>query len=438
MAKFLICTISAIGHVSPALPIARELVDRGHQVCWYTGSDFQAKVSSTGAQFIPAVALSPEWMEQWMGRRNALQGVAQLKFDLKHGFIDAAVRQVEDLTKILRDFPADAVLADFCFLGAAWLHEQGGPPWAGFSVSALAFSSRDTAPFGLGMKPDASAFGQFRNRGLNWLTDKVIFREVTTYMNRVRADLGLAPSQTSFFNIISPFLHLVGSVPEFEYPRRDLPDRVHFVGSLLGNIAAEFTPPDWWEELNGDLSVVHVTQGTITTDPERLIVPTLRALASENVLVVATLFDRSLDSILPGEIPTNARIASFIPHSQLLPHVDVMITNGGFNGVQMALANGVPLIGAGRSEDKPEICARIEWLGVGIDLKTDKPTPKQIRAAVDKILADRSYQNRAQDLQRTMSKYHAPAIAATLLEQLATTQQPISRNRSPDHPSEVV
>ena len=247
-------------------------------------------------------------------------------------------------------------------------------------------------------------------------------------MNQVRAELELPPSQTSFFNIISPFLHLVGSVPEFEYPRRDLPDRVHFVGPLLGNIATEFTPPDWWEELQGDLPVVHVTQGTITTDPERLIVPTLQALASENVLVVATIFDRSLESILPDGIPTNARIASFIPHPQLLPHVDVMITNGGFNGVQMALAHGVPVIGAGKSEDKPEICARIDWLGAGIDLKTDKPTPEQIRSAVAKILADRSYQHRAQDLQRTISEYDAPSIAATLLEQLAITQQPVSRN----------
>jgi UDP:flavonoid glycosyltransferase YjiC (YdhE family) len=108
-----------------------------------------------------------------------------------------------------------------------------------------------------------------------------------------------------------------------------------------------------------------------------------------------------------------------------LPHVDVMITNGGFNGVQMALANGVPLIGAGKSEDKPEICARIEWLGAGIDLKTDKPTPEKIRVAVGKVLADRGYQNRAQELQRIISEYDAPAIAATLLEQLAIAQQPL-------------
>jgi MGT family glycosyltransferase len=429
MAKFLICTISEIGHVSPALPIARELVDRGHQVCWYTGSKFQAKVASTGARFIPAADPSPEWLADWMARRNALQGIAQLKYDLKYGFVDAAVQQVKDLTEILREFPADALLADFCFLGAAWLHEQGGPPWAGFSVSALAVSSRDTAPFGLGLKPDTSVFGQIRNRGLNWLTERTLFKEVTTYTNKVRADLGLAPSQTSFFNIISPFLHLVGAVPEFEYPRRDLPDRVHFVGPLLGNIATEFTPPDWWEELTGDLPVVHVTQGTITTDPERLILPTLRALASENVLVVATIFDRAIESILPDGVPANARIASFIPHPQLLPHVDVMITNGGFNGVQMGLAHGVPLICAGKSEDKPEICARIDWLGAGIDLKTDRPTPAQIQAAVSKILAEQSYQHRARNLQKIMSEYDAPSIAATLIEQLAITQQPVGRNR---------
>jgi UDP:flavonoid glycosyltransferase YjiC (YdhE family) len=107
-----------------------------------------------------------------------------------------------------------------------------------------------------------------------------------------------------------------------------------------------------------------------------------------------------------------------------------MITNGGFNGVQMALANGVPLIGAGKSEDKPEICARIEWLGAGIDLKTDKPAPEQIRVAVGKVLADRSYKNRAQDMQRTMSEYDVPAIVATLLEQLAIAQQSVSGNQS--------
>jgi UDP:flavonoid glycosyltransferase YjiC (YdhE family) len=76
--------------------IAHELVDRRYQVYWYTGSEFQPKVTSTGARFIPAVDLSPEWM----ARRNALQGVAQLKY----GFIDAAVKQVKDFCQIFNLF----------------------------------------------------------------------------------------------------------------------------------------------------------------------------------------------------------------------------------------------------------------------------------------------------------------------------------------------
>ncbi len=432
MARFLIGTIPVVGHVTPALPIARELVKRGHEVCWYTGSAFQAKVESTGARFAPITSgldysHPGNVPQEWTERRNALRGTAQLKFDLKHFFIDAAVGQVEDLTAILRDFAADAILADFCFLGAAWIYERGGPLWAGFGISGLAFSSKDTAPYGLGLKPDSSLLGQFRNRGLNWLAQQLLFREVTAYTNQVRNNLGLPPCTNSFFDTLSPFLHLVGTVPEFEYPRRDLPAQVHFVGPLLSRIATEFTPPDWWNDLKGSQPVIHVTQGTVATDPEALIVPTLQALAQDNVLVVATTIDKSIDSIPPTAIPANARIESFIPHPELLPNVDVMITNGGYNGVQMALAHGVPLVAAGQSEDKPEVCARIEWTGVGINLKTGKPTQQQIRSTVRELLANNRYKTRAKELQIAIRQYDAPILAATRLEQLAATKQPVFR-----------
>lgn len=36
MTRFLIATIPLVGRVNPALPIARQLVQRGHEVWWYT------------------------------------------------------------------------------------------------------------------------------------------------------------------------------------------------------------------------------------------------------------------------------------------------------------------------------------------------------------------------------------------------------------------
>jgi UDP:flavonoid glycosyltransferase YjiC (YdhE family) len=111
----------------------------------------------------------------------------------------------------------------------------------------------------------------------------------------------------------------------------------------------------------------------------------------------------------------------------LLPHVDVMVTNGGYNGVQMALSNAIPLVVAGQTEEKPEVAARVEWNKLGIDLKTRTPSPEQIRKAVKMLLTDMSYRTRAKEFQTKMQQYNAPVTAATLIEQLATTKQPVLR-----------
>lgn len=102
-----------------------------------------------------------------------------------------------------------------------------------------------------------------------------------------------------------------------------------------------------------------------------------------------------------------------------------MITNGGYNGVQVALAQGVPLVAAGQTEEKPEVCARIEWSGVGINLKTKTPTPTQIKNAVKKILSSPQYRQNAERLKADIAGYDSAKIAATLLEQLAATKQPV-------------
>jgi UDP:flavonoid glycosyltransferase YjiC (YdhE family) len=94
--------------------------------------------------------------------------------------------------------------------------------------------------------------------------------------------------------------------------------------------------------------------------------------------------------------------------------------------VQAALANGVPLVAAGRTEEKPEICARVAWAGVGINLKTNRPTPDHIREAVRAVLSDPRYRHNAQRLAADIASHDAPAEAAALLERLAATKQPVT------------
>jgi UDP:flavonoid glycosyltransferase YjiC (YdhE family) len=170
--------------------------------------------------------------------------------------------------------------------------------------------------------------------------------------------------------------------------------------------------------------VVLVTQGTAATDARQLIAPTLTALAPENVLLIAAGV-KAEEPTGTDSVPANARLEAFVPFKALMPHVDLYITNDGFGGVHHALANGVPIVCGGTTEDKPEICNRVAFSGVGINLKTNKPTPEQVHKAVKQVLAEPGYRQRAHQLQAELAQHDAPAEAVTLLERLADTQRPV-------------
>lgn len=431
MARFLIGTVPYVGHVNQAFTIASKLTERGHEVWWYTGKGFRSKVEAAGATYVPMTS-APDFSEQGLDSlfpgRKGLTGLAKLRFEVKHVFIDGGVGQYRDIQEVLKIFPADVLLCERAFLGGAVVHEKGGPPWASYSISVLPFNSQDTAPIGLGLPPNNTPLGRIRNRMLNWLATDVLFRDVQRHANRVRTQLGLPRLTGSYLAAaVSPYLYLQGTTEAFEYPRSDLPPQVHFVGPFLPEPPKDFAPPSWWPELQSSRSVVHVTQGTVTTAPGDLIVPTIQALAEEDILVVVTTGGLPVDAIPLATLPENVRVERFLPHYCLMPYVDLMISNGGYVAVQIALANGVPIIVAGKTEEKADIAARVTWAGVGINLNTKKPTPRQIANAVRQILTDPRYRSRAQAVQQDFAKHDAPTEAALLLEELARIKRPIYR-----------
>ena len=372
--RFLFITIPVTGHTSPLLPVAKKLVGLGHEVRWYTGSRFRQRIEGTGATYIPynkTRDLDYSNLNELFPERNRLKGIAQAKWDLKRMVVDFALEQMDDLSAILDEYPASVIVGDSMCLSATLSAQQRSLPLALVNVLNLFAPSIDTAPDGFALPPSATFVGHLRNRLLNWLAYRVILREVTAYLSDACVKVGLPPLRETFFE--APFLRsdlfLQPTIPTFEYPRSDLPAHVHFIGALLPDGPAEFAEPDWWSELEQDRPVVLVTQGTIATDFNNLLIPAIQALASEDVLVVATTGSKPLTDV--RSLPANVRLEPFIPFSRLMPYVDVMVTNGGYGGTHFALAHGVPLVAAGTTEDKAEIGARIAWSGVGINLKTE-------------------------------------------------------------------
>ncbi len=421
MSRFLIATMPAAGHVYPAVPVATALVERGHEVVWHTGPGYAETAEQTGAKFV-AARRTPSFTdlpaEPDPGAHGAGAGVSALRKLL----VERMAGQLADYEEILSWYRPDAILVDLCALGGRALHERHGIVWATLGISPLTMMSPETPSFGTGRPPPRGPLGRARIRGFNALA-RVAMRGATVAYARQREVLRLPPlprGVTLFDHMISPMLHLQAATPLIEYPRRPWPANVHLVGPLLPDPPAKADLPDWWEELRDARTVVHVTQGTVATDPTTLTLPTLEALADLDGLVVVT----TPDPAALRSVPSNVRVAGFVPHALLLPRVDVMVTNGGYNGTKMALSHGVPLVFAPWGNDQPDVAGRVSWAGAGIKLRVRTPKPAAIAAAVREVLTNPSYAEAARRIAAQFREYGSGGRAATLLERLAGTVQP--------------
>jgi MGT family glycosyltransferase len=428
MARFLIAATSVPGHVLPLLAVSQHLLNRGHEVVVHTGSVFRERAEATGARFVP---FHPEididyrrLDERFPERRKIAPGPDQLCFGLKHVFADAIPHQSAGIRDIRCGFPADAIIVDTMFCGAFPLllgPREERIPIVSLGITALALSSADTAFFGTALPPSSTAEGRARNLAMNRHLQQAIFGSAQQYFNDILVKLGARPMPAFLFDsmIALPDLYLQLTAKAFEYPRGEMPDSVRFVGPLPPPPSTDFLPPPWWDDLDKSGSLVLVTQGTLANDDlGQLIGPTLTALADEDVRVIATTGGAPTEAI-PVALPANAKAAIFLPFDRLLPKVSVMVTNGGYGAVNHALSLGVPLVVAADSEEKPEIAARVAWTGAGINLRTGRPSPIQIRQAVRAVLTKPQYRQRAQALRAAFAGYDALNEIAELVEELA-------------------
>ena len=403
MSSIIIATVPIHGHVTPLLAVARHLVERGDRVRFLTGSRFARVVEASGAEHLPLPAEADfddrrDW-DAIFPERASLKGAKAIAFDIEHVFVRPGRPQHDAVMSAHAAEPADAVLTDPAFAGGAFLlgHPLGvRPPLIMCGVLPLTISSRDTAPYGMGITPFPGPLGRLRNAVLAGLTGK-LFASINKIADDMFRDLHQRPAPFPVLDWPRSAEAIVQfTVADFEYPRSDAPATLYFAGPISAS-GSQAPLPTWWPELDGSRPVVHVTQGTVANrDYRQIIAPTLQALADDDVLVVVSTGGRPLDT-LPA-LPANARAAEFLPYDELLPRTDLYVTNSGYGGVQYALRYGVPIVATSGHEDKPEVAARVAWSGVGRRLNTETPSPAAVRRAIHTVLHDGRYRHTAQHL----------------------------------------
>lgn len=425
--KILISSVPLMGHLNPVVSLARLLVEEGHEVVGLSTTAFRPRVEASGAQFRvlpPAADLDlRDFTAAYPEFLSIPPGPAMTRFYFERVFADPMMDQFEGIQAVLKEFPADVIITDNLFLGVLPLllgPRQNRPAIIYCSTTYLLYHREDAAPCNLGLLPSKkNAYADIATQ-----VNREFTQPFSQHLNGLLAKAGLPALEANLLDAVVelPDMHLQLTVPGFEYPRPDMPSTVRFIG------ATPITPgqapiPAWGAELDGTRKVVFVTQGTLSNfDFNQLVRPALDALADrDDILVVVTAGGRAPEEI-PGPLPANARVASYLPFEWLLPKVDVLVTNGGYGTVNQALSFGIPIVGAGQSEDKAEVNARIAWSGVGIDLQTNNPDAAQIGHAVRSILSDQRYSMRAKEFSSAYRSIDVRSELRSLLSEVTSAE----------------
>jgi UDP:flavonoid glycosyltransferase YjiC (YdhE family) len=420
--RVLMANFPADGHFQPLTGIAVYLKSIGCDVRWYTSVKYQDKINKLGIHFYGLQSAmdfgaDPDIDKVFPERSKYKSQVGKLKFDLVHAFILRGPEYYVDLKNIYNEFAFEVLIADIAFTGIPFVKDLMKIPVAGVSVFPLPETSKDLAPMGLGIPPSNSALGKLKQSLLRFIADKVLFAHPNKVMRETLKKYGIDTGNLGIFDVGIKFSTIVlqSGTPGFEYYRSDMSSHVHFVGPLLpySKISSD---KKWFDpKLKEYSKVVLITQGTVERDVTKLIIPALEAFKDSDVLVIVTTGGSDTDKIRKQYPYRNIIIEDYIPFNEVMPYSDVYITNGGYGGVLLSFQNGLPIVGAGIHEGKNEINARIGYLKLGINCKTERPSPDQLKKAVYQVLDNPIYKQNVKTLCTEFKTYDSNKITLQLL-----------------------
>jgi UDP:flavonoid glycosyltransferase YjiC (YdhE family) len=375
------------GHAFPALGVAAALRGRGHEVRFYSGAEHEALAHQLGCWFELLPRLGPTAGDD----------------DLGHRLWRRAADMAAPLADDLRAWRPELVVSDLLTRCGAFAAQLIGAPWVEVVPHHLPDPAPDLPPVGLGRRPARSA--------LRRSDDRRIHEHQRRSLALGAAQAAEAARRLGLSDVVHPVLRLVATMPSLERPRRDWPRNAHVVGSL-----AVEPPLPALEPPAGDAPLVLVTDSTATGVEGSLADAALRGLSGLDLRLVVT----------SGRVPPRRQADLVVgrgPHRPLLAEAAVAVSPGGGGFVSKAAAAGVAHVVVPLMGDQREAAARLRDTGAGRTVRPARLSPRTLRWAVVRHLADRRAQPAAAMLAAEAQQL-GPGLAADLVEAVLAGEHP--------------
>ena len=377
--------IPAHGHTNPMLPVAAELVQRGNIVRFYSFSEFEEKINSTGADFISCDSFLPELTKQ---EEAGLKNVSTTEMTIQD--IRITLSMDDFLNKEFASFQPDVVYTDsVCFWGklSAWKHHIP------MVVSTSTFAFNQMSSQYMKNSPKELADIVF---GLPKISKEL--KKLEPYGYHVKNVLSLVQSDNNTDSVVY-------TSRKFQPYAESFSEHYTFVGP---SVFSKVMP-----EKEKERPLVYISMGTVINDRPDFYNKCISALKDINADVIISC-GNAMDQKLLGNLPDNISVYPYVDQLDVLSKADAFITHCGMNSVSESLYMAAPMVLYPQTGEQCAVARRVTEIGAGILLQDD--TSEGIRIAVQEILDNTAYAKAAAEFSSDFRACSGAVGAAEFIE----------------------
>ena len=401
------------GHVNAMLALADATRARGHRVTFFLLGKPPVSIAAAGFETVPlggTVFPADEYQAEFQ-KLGSLQDRAGLKHTLAIG-ARAADAVLKVGPTVARAAGVTALVVDQASFPGGTVADQLGLPFATVCNALLLNPDPEVPPYFTHWQPRDVWWARVRNQ-IAWAGLNRLYAPILSRIQNHRRRLGL-PVPASISHVWSDKLQISQQPELFEFPRRELPKHLRFVGPLQRSVESQSVPFPW-ERLDGR-PLIYASLGTLVNRVAgmfRVIAEACDGLDAQ--LVISTGNGMSPEAL--GKLPGDPIVVLYAPQLELLRRATLAVTHAGPNTVLEALSVGLPMVAIPVTNDQPGTAARIAWIGVGEAIAYKHVTLPTLRAAVVRVRSDPSYRAAAERVRDAIEAGGGAPRAAELIEQ---------------------
>ena len=365
MSKIVFFCIPAHGHTNPTLGVVRELVERGHEVWYYSYNMMKEKIETAGAKFISCDEYDTEMK---LDPKDATRVGKDLAFSTKI-LVNTTLALDDKVCKDMEQLQPDCIVADSMAVWGKAVALKLGIPFVS-STTTFAFNQHSAK---IMKQSIGELFGMIFSmpkiqKDIKRLQDKGY--PVKNILDIIKND-----DKTDT---------IVYTSPEFQPCADTFSDKYAFVGPSVRTVTEQI------EKTKEKL--IYISMGTVNNDMLQLYKNCIAAFKETEYQVIMSV-GNLVDIESFEELPENISVYTQVDQIAVLSQADVFLSHCGMNSVNESLYYEVPLVMYPQTSEQGGVANRVLQLGAGIQLK--KTTPSAILEAIEEVMDNFSYQENA-------------------------------------------